>query len=451
MSARPGDAYLSAVTARERMQASPLAYAIAWDSPRTSQRRALQTALRPESLATLVLGGNRSGKTAAGAQLAVAAALGREHPDVIAWGKRNGLDVSCLPARPGRVCASSLTGDMSRRVQRPALRRYLPHGTTWHEQAAEFRCPGGGVIICKTNDQGARAYQGDQWDWFWVDEEHDEAVYDEGRMRLADRGGRACLTMTPLKGFTWVYDRFVKEPEPLTALAQLHATDNPHVPQDVLRAILSSYGAHERAARERGDFQVLEGRVYEDFSRAIHVIDNQRIPPEWTRYVVIDFGTRNPFCALWLAIDPRDDTLHVYDEHYQAGWTLSQHAEVLRGRDRPELYIADPEDAGARLSLAREHGISTLPARKDVRAGINAVAERLALDVEGKPHLLIHRKCVNTINELEGYRWAPRQGSQRDAADAPLKAHDHAMDALRYGAMHLRRGHGEVLPFAVGG
>jgi phage terminase large subunit-like protein len=384
--------------------------------------------------------------------LSVAFALGRQHPDVQTWARGNGLDVSALPDRPGRVCASSLTVDMSRRVQRPALAHYLPAGTTWHQQAGEFRLPGGGVVICKSNDQGPRAYQGDSWDLFWPDEEHDEDVWNEGVMRLADRAGRGVLTMTPLKGLTWAYRRFVEAPETSSAVYQLHATDNPHVPAEYLRALLSKYGAHERAARERGEFLLLEGRVYEEFSRAIHVIDDQPIPADWPTIVVIDFGTRNPFCALWIALDPKDDVLHVFDEHYRAGWTIQQHAALLQGRRVPDLYIADPEDAGARLTLAREHGISTVPARKDVRAGVNAVAERLALDVVRRPHLLIHRRCLNTVNEIEGYRWAPRAGRERDAADAPLKANDHAMDALRYGAMHFRGAAvGEALPFAVGG
>ena len=74
--------------------------------------------------------------------------------------------------------------------------------------------PNGGSLLFKTVDQGARAYQADSWDFWWVDEDpEDEAVFNEGRVRLIDRRGRCLVTMTPLRGLTWVWRRFVNDVE----------------------------------------------------------------------------------------------------------------------------------------------------------------------------------------------------------------------------------------------
>lgn len=434
-------------------QEYPISNADLWHSERTSQISAIKRSLGADVLVGVLTGGNRSGKTEAGAQLAVAFALGSEHPAVQVWAKRNGLDVSAIQPGPGTVCCSSLTSNESKRIQRKKVETYLPMGTDWSNKngngEAVARLPGGGLILFKSNDQGERSFQGDEWDLLWMDEEHDERVFNEGRMRLADRAGRALFTMTPLKGRTWVWKRFVSQThdqyEGDCVHYAINSRDNPHVPQWYMDKLLSKYGTHERATREHGAFVVLEGRVYPDFWHDLHVVESFRTPDDWERVASIDFGTRNPTAILLGAIDPSDDTLHIIDEHYMSEWTLRQHAVAYRRmisqHPDPIWFVADPADRGARLSLAREHDIQTIAAKKragSVRDGINAVAERLAPDVEGRPHLLIHDRCRHTIREIEGYVWST-SSTKNDLPDAPRKKDDHAMDALAYMCSQLTR------------
>lgn len=422
-------------------EAAPLGVSACWDRPmpQTSQRRAAIEALRPGIMSALIVGGNRSSKTTLGAMIAVAYALGADHPAVQSWAAINRLDISAINRGPGIVCASALTSSDSRMIQRPKVMEFAPTDGVWRNQHgqgdARLTFPNGGQILFKSHDAGARRYQGAAWDLFWADEEHSEPVYNEARMRLVDRGGRSLLTMTPLKGLTWVWRRFIDEPEPSTVSIALHSRDNPHIPQDYLDALLKSYGAHERAARERGDFSALEGRVYDDWRRYLHVVEPFDVSADWERIAGLDFGTRNPFCTLLAAIDPADDVMHIIAEHYRAEWTLSRHVEALREMFKlygePGLIIADPEDRGSRLTMARDHDMPTVKAKKEIRAGISAVAERLAPDAEGKPHLVVHSNCTNLIREIEGYVWDTRR-SKADQPDRPLKKEDHAMDALRY-------------------
>ena len=194
----------------------PLAFYQLWDRdrPRTSQRKAVQELMDPSVRVGLLVGGNRSGKSEAGAQCAVAFALGSEDPGVKRWARVNGIDLGAIPKRPGRVCCTSLTSNESLRVQRPKIANLLPAGAVWRNRGgggeARVTLPNGGSIIFKTVDQGARAYQADAWDFWWVDEDpEDEAVFNEGRERLIDRRGRCLVTMTPLRGLTWIWKRFV--------------------------------------------------------------------------------------------------------------------------------------------------------------------------------------------------------------------------------------------------
>ena len=432
------------------LEKHPLREARLWHQPlpRTSQRRCLQDV---GELITVVCGGNRAGKAELGAMYAVAVAMGRTHPDALAWCINNHLDPNILPPYPGSVWAVGLDSGDSKEYIRPKVDKYLPPGSKWRNRdgfgRAEVRLPDGGRIMFPSVDQGRDGFQGSTVDLVWFDEEpNDEAVVNECLIRLVDRhGAKMMLTLTPLRGMTWLHDRWVAQPSDDVRVHWVHGEDNIHLPAGALNRILRQYGAHERAARERGEWTTLEGRVYQDFRRDLHVVPSFHPPDDWERVAAIDFGTRNPACILLGAVDPSDDTLHLIDEHYRAEWTLRQHAAAYRRmiatHPPPVWFVADPADRGARLSLAREHDIQTVGALKktgSVRAGINAVSERLAPDVEGRPHLLIHDRCVHTIREFEQYVWATTN-TKNDLPDAPRKKNDHAMDALAYMCFRLNR------------
>lgn len=445
-----------------RMAERPLAFYQLWDrpAPRTSQRRIAQNL---GERATVVSGGNRSGKSSLGAALTACAVLGRDHPDTLAFCALNGLDASYFPKAPTRVACITRTSRLSARVQRALIAELIP-GLAWRNKDGDGEADAthhetGSKVFFLTAEAGPEKFEADRWHWLWADEEMDEAVWDAGRMRLVDFRGKAVFTFVPLSGQGWIYRRYFADSEPGALPYHLHGFDNPHIPADELEAILRTYGPLQRAARERGEFTALDGRVYPDFSRDLHVVMTPfAIPPEWPRYVALDFGTRNPFAAVWVAVDPKDDTAYAYREYLQAERPLSHHAAKLKelmaldvrpvepGPEgglrtepvEPEWVVADPEDRGSRLSLAREHGIYTIPARKDVVAGISAVAARLAPDADGKPHLFVFPECKQLIRELEGYVWTPG-GGKGDAPERPLKKDDHAVDALRYLVFALDR------------
>ena len=446
-----------AIEALARLKAEhPLAFATLWhnDPPRTSQRAPLQ---RAGVDAVAAFGGNGSGKTELGAMVACAVAYGRKHPACEAFIRRNQLEPSLFPPRPAIVLASSLNSTMSINIQRAAVERWAPAGTEWRNQNgpgfSEARFPNGGKIRFLTNDSGPRAMQGFSADVLWLDEEHDEAIYNEGMQRLTrslweGRSGWAMLTMTPLKGFSWVHRRFVGSPDEGSAAFFLHGADNPHIDQEKRSRLLRGVNEGERAARDRGEFTQLEGRVFTEWSRSAHVVQSREVEADYW-IGGIDFGTRAAFVFLLCAVTG-DDCVEVVAEHYLEQATITQHAraihKLLAGR---EVFwtVADPEDRGARLSLAREHGIPTVAAKKapgSIRSGINSISERLAINpISGRPALVVHECCTNLIREMEGYCWAPSKGAE--VKDKPAPGSDHAIDALRYICSKLARS-----TFAIG-
>jgi len=213
-----------------------------------------------------------------------------------------------------------------------------------------------------------------------------------------------------------------------------------------------------RLARYRyGLWAAAEGTVYEDsFDRNRNVIDPFPIPKEWPRYLWIDFGFTNPFVCHWAAQDG-DGRLFVYREIYMTKRLVEDHAKDIRcvsrwgekdGDPLPRALICD-HDAEDRATLERHLGLMTMPAQKNVSAGIQAVASRFKPAGDGKPRLSYFRNCLverdselaskklptSVIEEPESYVWDTRQGMKR--GEQPVKESDHGLDCDRYGVAYF--------------
>lgn len=454
MTAPSRDDLLAAAEASQvllyRRALHPMRYATLWDraQPRTSQRRTVREILAGKPLVSLVSGGNRAGKTEVGAQLAVAFASGRDNPDIQAWAAANGLDISSIPRAPGRVWSAALTFADSRRYIREKLVKYLPAGTRFRnwgaDNEAEAVLPGGGIIVCKSWDQGRGAFQGDSIRLLWADEEPpDSAAWTEGMMRVADQTGCGLITFTPgLKGLTWVWEKYVRDFRPEVLVREIWGEDNPYVNADHLALILSSVSESERAARARGQWQQAEGNVFSNFRRDLHVVPSFVPPDEWARGAGYDFGFKDPWVQMLGALDPTGDgTLHVFSELYQRGLTTSRAIplclqKMLDGGGQDYDGIADSAGADSRQTLA-EGGVSTRPSRKgsgSIIKGIGQIYDLLCSTTDRPPRLLIHDNCVNLIRELENLAWKPggQQQTMCRRGLVPGDNGDHAIDAVRY-------------------
>jgi hypothetical protein len=193
-------------------------------------------------------------------------------------------------------------------------------------------------------------------------------------------------------------------------------------------------------ARLFGAFTSQSGLVYPEFDRAVHTCKSFDVPEDWPRDVAIDFGVRNPFAALWIAHDMKTDTLYIYREYFKTEKTTLENGRMIiaLGARDPDLrwIVCDPESKDGRLLLARELGLNNKPAPKHIGVveTINLVKERLSLNAEGRPALVIFDTCKELLKEFRKYKWSKSQKK-----DAPEKVHDHGLDALRYEIAFLHR------------
>lgn len=202
-----------------------------------------------------------------------------------------------------------------------------------------------------------------------------------------------------------------------------------------------------------GKWAAAEGLVYDDWDDEIHYVDALPAGSErWARYWTVDFGFSNPFvCQFWA--EDGDGRLYRYREIYRTRRLVEDHAKhilsLVRDDDgrwlepKPRAVICD-HDAEDRATLERHLGLATIPAKKTVSDGVQAVQSRLKVLPDGKPRLFFVRGAlVETDPELEqaemptctddeigGYVWPV--DVKPDKRENPVKIDDHGMDAMRY-------------------
>jgi hypothetical protein len=251
-------------------------------------------------------------------------------------------------------------------------------------------------------------------------------LYRSVRPMLAVGRGRLIALSTPFgqRGFFW------KEWTDAAAAWKrvcVPADRCPRISADFLAAERQSMGESWVQQEYFCSFQALEGLVFPDLEKRCAVASGS--PPSGRSVGGIDFGFRNPFCALWGVLG-RDDVLWLDGEIYQRETPLP----LLVGRlPRNVMWYADPAGA-TEISELRLAGLTVRRGSNDLRAGIAAVTARIETD-----RLRIDRvKCPHLLREAALYRY-PTHPDGTAATEKPIDAHNHALAALRYLVLRIDR------------
>ena len=130
-------------------------------------------------------------------------------------------------------------------------------------------------------------------------------------------------------------------------------TDNPPLMRaspeymDQLRAL-----SHEEyRAKALGDWEVFTGQFFQRWRDNIHVIAPFEIPPDWDKFMCVDYGFNAPYAVLWFARPPGTDSAFFYREHYGAGVTLKEQVQKAWGAiqdtsEKIKAIVLDPSMFG---------------------------------------------------------------------------------------------------------
>lgn len=209
--------------------------------------------------------------------------------------------------------------------------------------------------------------------------------------------------------------------------------DNPHLDPAFVAALKQEYVGLWYKRFILGLWVMAEGAIYDMFEESRHVRPSAGIAGQLI--AAVDYGTTNPFTAgLYLVpADRRAKRAHLvrelwWDSAAQGRQKTDQQyvADVKQwlDNDRPAVIYVDPS-AASFIVAARQAGLPVKAANNDVLEGIRFVSSLL-----GAGDFTVDPSCEHTVREFQSYAWDPKAAKRGE--DAPLKAHDHAMDRNRY-------------------
>ena len=216
-------------------------------------------------------------------------------------------------------------------------------------------------------------------------------------------------------------------------LVYLHFTmdDNLSLSERVKERYKSLYSGVFYKRYILGLWAVAEGIIYDMFSEKDHVI-HTLTDVKKKSYVSIDYGTQNATVFLLWKKDIRGKWICT-DEYYYSGRdkgkqkTDAEYADDLEkfiDGENIESVIVDPAAASFIAELTKRH-IRVKKASNSVLDGIRFTG--MLLNIK---EILFYHSCKETIKEFASYIWDEKALDR--GQDAPVKQHDHCMDAVRY-------------------
>ena len=387
----------------------------------------------------LLRGGNRSGKSTAGIVEGIWRATGR-HP----YQKTHELPVR------GRVVTVDKDNGIEK-IVKPLLSQWTPpselvNGSwedSWKTRGALFSFRNGSTIEVMTHQQEVEAFAGIPLHFIHFDEEPPSAIFNECRLRLVDFNGCWYMTMTPVAGQDWIFDRFITTANKNVAMFEVDIKSNPHLNQEALVLLNEDLTDDEKEVRQKGIFVPRGGLVLKEFDFNRHVIKaGGPIPRSWTINVSIDHGFNNPTAILWHAVSPQSKVV-TFKEIYARKVLIKDHAKQIKKINEelgvtPVMYMGDPsmaqktaETGTSPLQIYRENGIPLIQAKRDVAGRIDKMNEYFKYDMWH-----ITEACPHTIREARGYSFkihvSPKIADRNNVREEPNKKNDHAMDSCGY-------------------
>lgn len=435
---------------------------------------------RSRYFTTLVLGGNRGGKSWAAVAESQYYALGRA-----AWAE--------VPDPPVQVWYVIPSLPMFRRSIKPIFQQIAPMKEVRrvYERDGIVAYKNGSEVHFLSADMRQRRLQGAAVHLGIVDETPDEEVFEELQARVLSTHGRLLMTFAPIDQKTaWVNDKILTP----WVVGERHDIDVIKMPIATLdgRSLVSWFDEKDikrmeqqwpdpavRAARMYGEFVSRAGLVFKGFSRDTHVVNSFPVPPNYSQWLVID-PQYHRFACLFFAADERGN-YYITDEYFSQDENLAARAERLAAmvgkRDTAiPAYVdsANPQDV-AELNwhfnrLGASIAAVPLPMTKNVENFIlrtHALLEPdddrtypkelgLKEEVYGAPRLMIFNTLCSTwklnekeivssrlLWEVQRLSWGTNGKPDKDSADG-----SDCCDCLIYGCSIIQSGFSVPAPEA---
>jgi PBSX family phage terminase large subunit len=290
------------------------------------------------------------------------------------------------------------------------------------------------------------------------------SIFDQLLTRMRDPFGKhRTIIVCSNPDVGWIREIFVQNEQKKDPNHPMHSEYNPSIKTFIWETKLNKYLPEdfiEVNSRNKpdwwkkryleGNFDYSEGLVYntigETFIDPLPVsekTDRFGIPKDYERVIAMDWGIRNPTAVVFGAINPQKGELIIYNEYYVAGKTLPEHVKTIKPLvnevesgllrfmviDPATKQKTNPIEGKSVQTHLQEYGLYFSAGNNALDYGIAKVGSYIELK-----KLKIYRTCSNLIREAISYKYPEldMDNYHENQDEKPIKANDHAMDALRY-------------------
>lgn len=304
--------------------------------------------------------------------------------------------------------------------------------------------------------------------WIWVEEateltEEDFDILDDrlrGKQRNPNLFYQIIATFNPVSSKHWLKAKFFDNPSPdvltdTSTFEQNRFIDEQYRIRMERRKLNDPEGYRVYAL---GEWGLLGGQYFNGWRESLHVIKPFKIPDNWIRFRMMDWGSYRPYACYWAAVD-FDGKMYIYRELYGYGGKanvgtkessrqVAQKIVAAEASDRKLISYGvldnacwNKQDPGA-PSISEE--INKVLMAGDCKMfqpsvkGREQVGEEIRLRLEGYtdkngnqvPALYVFNTCFHLIRTLPEITHDKNVPEKYDT-----NGEDHAVDAIGYGCM----------------
>lgn len=245
--------------------------------------------------------------------------------------------------------------------------------------------------------------------------------YDVFRQLLLRTKKAIFIDYNPADEFHWIYDKVLTRKD--CYFIKSTYKDNPFLPHEQIKEIESYKDTDENFWRIYGEGERghSEGIIYTGWNTFTNSVSGAVV-------YGLDFGYNNP--SALVKITENDKNLYVSEVIYQSHLTNQDLLTLIKGNVRMnDLIMADSAEPD-RIEEIRRAGFNIQPANKSVKDGIDFIKSR---------KLFIHQSSSNILKEIKSYKYTTNKNNNKNEPEEPVKLNDHAMDAMRYAAMGIKK------------
>ncbi len=257
----------------------------------------------------------------------------------------------------------------------------------------------------------------------WIEEASEITYSDFKQLDLRLRGKtknpkQITLSFNPVSINSWLKKHFFDNPKENYSILKTTYLDNKFLDEEYIQVMEELKDEDEIMYQiyALGNWGVIGNLIYTNYEVV------RKLPQSFDEIIYgLDFGFNNPSALIQIGI--KDEVPWIINELYETRLTnedlISRLPEYVEDKKQQPIYADNAEpDRIEEISKSR---YLIYPADKSVEDGLDFVKRK---------KLKIFHKCINTIGEIQGYKY--KEDKDGNVLDMPVKFKDHAMDAIRY-------------------